>query len=129
MGKPFAGAAPEIFTVPVALWPPTSEEGVIAKPDRDGALTISTAAAAVEFRLVEIVDVTSVAVATVPTTKVAVLDPFCTVTDDGRWTAVDGEDKVTVAPPTPAFAVRVMLPLAFVPPKTEPGEIVTFEMP
>ena len=129
MGKPFAGAAPDIFTVPVAFCPPTSEAGIIVKPDRDGALTINTAAAAVEFKLAEIVDDVSVAVATVPTTNVAVLDPFCTVTDDGRWTAVDGEDKVTVAPPTPALAVKVTLPLAFTPPKTEPGENVTFETP
>ena len=111
--------------MPVELFPPTTDAGVLVNVDRSAAATVMFL---VLLTLYVPVIVTIVLVATgfVVMLKVAVVAPGATVTLAGTLAAVVLLlDSVTSAPTSGAVPVNVTVPLEAAPPMTLVGRIFT----
>lgn len=119
---PPVGATPLSVTVPVELFPPTTEVGLNDSADRVGALTVSVAAAWLTPYVPEILTEVFAATAAVVTVNVADVVPVVTVTLAGTCaTELLLLDNATTAPPFGAAALRVTVPVEEVPPSTDVG--------
>lgn len=114
-------AGPFRVTVPVDVFPPTTEVGFSVKPERVAALIVSVAVFEAPANVAEIVDEVFELTAVVVTVNVAVELPAGTVTDAGTVALALVEDSVTTDPPVPAFPLRVTVPIDEVPPVTVAG--------
>jgi hypothetical protein len=122
---PPAGAAPVRVTVPVELFPPTTEDGVRVREESVGALIVS----AVDLLTPYVPVIVAVVLATtgvVVMVKVADRAPAAIVTLRGTCAAgVLLLIKVTTAPTVGAAPLRVTVPVELLPPTTEIGDGVT----
>jgi hypothetical protein len=117
---PPAGAAEASVTVPVALWPPDTEDGEIDKlasvPDAtDGALGAGFTVSGAETVVAEdavIVAAVGKETAVVDIGNVAAVCPEGTVIDSGTRAAELLLDKLTCAPPAGAPEASVTVPVA-----------------
>jgi hypothetical protein len=118
---PPVGAGPVNVTVPVELFPPTTDDGLRVIEDRVGGLTVRLALRVMPY-VPEIATEVLVRTADVETVKVAVVDPAETATLTGtRATAVLLLSSATTAPPLGAAAVRVTVPVELLPPTNDDG--------
>lgn len=118
---PPPGAAPFSVTVPVELFPPTTEVGFSERADRVAALTVSVAAWLTPYVPVMLTELLA-ATALVVTVNVAKVLPAVTVTLAGACaTEVLLVDRVTTTPPVAAGPVRVTVPVEELPPVTLAG--------
>jgi hypothetical protein len=122
---PVAAAGPFRVMVAVDELPPVTEGGLKLMELRTGAVTVR-AAVWVAPRVPERVSAVSDETGVVLTVKGAVVCPALTVTVAGGC-AADGLllDRVTTAPLVGAGAVRVTVPVAEVPPRTDVGPTLT----
>ena len=121
---PPAGAAPFKVTVPVELFPPTTDVGFLAMEERVGALTVSVVVIVSPY-VPDIVTDVLVDTGLVVIVNVAEVAPAATVTLAGTCaTAVLLLWSVTVAPPEGAAPLKVTVPLDVPPPTTEVGLLV-----
>ena len=114
-------AGPFRVTVPVDVFPPTTEVGFKVRPERVAALIVSVAVFEAPANVAEIVDEVFELTAVVDTVNVAVELPAGTVTDAGTVALELVDDSVTTDPPVPAFPLRVTVPVEDVPPVTLAG--------
>jgi hypothetical protein len=118
---PPAGARPLKVTVPVELFPPTTEVGVLVSEDRVGALTVRVVVL-VTTKVPEIATDVLADTGVVVMVKVALMDPAAISTLAGTCAAdVLLLCSVTTAPPVGAARVRVAVPVELAPPIKEGG--------
>ena len=118
---PPEGAAPFKVTVPVELFPPTTEVGFLAIEESVAALTVRVVVRVMPYVPVIVTDVFAVT-GVVVMVKVALVDPAAMVTLEGTCaTAVLLLCKVTSAPPAGAAPFKVTVPVELAPPTTEVG--------
>jgi len=118
---PPVGAALFSVTVPIELFPPTTNVGFTERADRVTAVTVSVALWLCPSVPV-INDDVLLATALVVTTNVADVLPAGTVTDGGTCAAaVLLLCRVTIAPPVGAAPLSVTVPVDVFPPATEVG--------
>jgi hypothetical protein len=118
---PPAGAAPLKVTVPVELFPPTTEVGFLAIDESVAALTVRAVVRAMPYVPVIVTDVLAVT-GVVVMVNVALVDPAAIVTLAGTCAAaVLLLCKVTSAPPAGAAPFKVTVPVEFAPPTTDVG--------
>lgn len=115
-------AAPFNVTVPVAVFPPTTEVGATVRLESAGADIVRDAVllkpANVPVMVAVTVDVTDV----VEIENVAEVAPAATVTDAGTVALEELDVSVTIEPPGPAAPLRVTVPVEPAPPRTEAGD-------
>ena len=111
-------------TVPVEVVPPVTAVGFSETLATAIGLMVRVAFTEPDPVLALMVAVVEEATVDVETVNVAVLDPAGTVTEPG--TVADGlvEIKLMTAPPVPALAVSVTVPVEVAPPTTVVGESV-----
>ena len=118
---PAAGAAPVRVTVPVELFPPTTEVGVLVNEDKTGAFTVNVTLR-VSLYVAEIVTEVLAATGVVVIEKVADVLPVGTVTLAGTCAAdVLLLCNVTTIPGATAAAFSVTVPVELFPPTTVEG--------
>jgi hypothetical protein len=117
---PPVGAAPFSVTVPVELFPPTTEVGFNERAESVAALTVSVADCGTPYNPEMLTGVLA-ATELVVTGKVAVVVPAATVTLGGTCAAILSLAKVTTAPPVGATALSVIVPVDELPPSTLVG--------
>lgn len=120
--KPPEGAAPLIVTVPVEVFPPTTDVGESANPVSTGGLIVSDAVRLVVPKDAEIVALVALVTPEVDTVKVVDVAPEGTVTLDGRVALEVLDDRLTATPLGPAGPFRVTVPVEEAPPVTEVGD-------
>ena len=124
---PPVGAAPFSVTVPVELFPPTTEVGFSERADRVAALTVSVATWLAPYNPEMLTGVLA-ATELVVTVNVAVVLPAATVTLAGTCAAeVLLLASAMAAPPDGAAPLNVTVPVDELPPTTVPGLSVTEE--
>jgi hypothetical protein len=122
---PPAGAAPVRVTVPVKLFPPTTELRVFVNEDKTGAFTVNVALRVFTY-VPEMVTEVFVLTGLLVIGKVAELPPAKMVTLPGTCvTAVLLLCNVTTAPLEGADPLRVTVPVEGFPPTTEFGLTVS----
>ena len=121
---PAVGAAPFSVTVPVTLFPPTTEVGVLVTEESVGALIVSVVVLLTPYVPV-IVAVVLTATGVVVMVKVAVRAPAATVTLVGTTAADVLLCRVTNAPPAGAAPFNVAVPAEEAPPVTVCGLLVS----
>jgi len=122
---PPAGAAPFNVTVPVELFPPTTDVGFLVSVDNVGALTVRVVVRATPYVPVIVTEVFT-ATGVVVMVKVADRAPAAIVTLAGTCAAdVLLLLSVTTAPAGGAAPLRVTVPVELLPPTTEVGDRVT----
>lgn len=118
---PPAGAGPLKATVPVEVFPPTTEVGFLAIEERVGALTVSVVVLMSPYVPVIVTEVLA-DTGLVVMGNLAVVAPEATVTLVGTpAAAVLLLPSVTVAPPVGAARFKVNVPVELLPPTTEVG--------
>ena len=124
---PPAGAGTFSVTVPVALDPPTTPDGLTAKLTNAGGEIARIALKVVDPKLAETVEVVVDVTVWVTTAKVAVVAPAATVTLVGTEAIVGFvHASATVVPPTGAGMLMVTVPVEFKPPDRFDGLSVKF---
>src|SRR5687767_12003713 len=118
---PPAGAGPFSVTVPLAVVPPATLEGLMLRDEINAGTTASGAVLVAPPYEPEMVAEVGVDTALVLTLKFALVAPAGTVTLAGTVTAALSLDSVTCAPPAGAAAVSVAVPVALPPPLTLGG--------
>jgi hypothetical protein len=119
------GADPFMVIVPVELFPPTTDVGVLVNVDRAAAATARVLVLVTPY-VPLIVTVVLVATGVVLMVKVVLVPPPAMVTLAGTLaTAVLLLDNVTTAPISGAVPVNVTVPVEAVPPMTLVGRIFT----
>ena len=122
---PPMGAAPVSVTVPVELFPPTTDVGVLVSADIVGAFTVSVVVRATPY-VPESVTEVFVATGVVVMVKVADREPAAIVTLAGTCAAdVLLLPNVTTAPTDGAAPLRVTVPVELLPPTTGLGDLLT----
>jgi len=120
--SPPVGAIDELVTVPIALFPPMTLEGLTDKLARVGALMVSVLETDFEPIMALIVTVAFTGTGIVLTGNDALVFPAATVTDDSTVAEELDEESVRTAPLLPAFAERVTVAVEDVPPTTDAGD-------
>jgi len=121
---PPVGAGPFNVTVPTDDRPPTTVVGVNAKPLSAGGMTVRPAVTdKVPTAAVMAIEDDAVT-AVVLMVNAAEVEPAATVTVAGGIAAELFEVRVTIVPPVGEGLVKVMVPVAEVPPTTDVGEII-----
>ena len=124
MTAPPAGAAPFKVTVPVELFPPTTDVGLLVTEERVAALTVRVVLLVSPYVpdiVTEVLAVTGLVVIV----NVADVLPAATVTLVGTCAAaVLLLWNVTVAPPEGAAPLKVTVPVDVAPPTTDVGLLV-----
>jgi len=118
---PPLGAGPVKVTVPVEGVPPTTLVGFRLTVESPGGLMARLATLVTPLALAESVAVTVLAVGVVVTVKRAIVDPACTVTDEGTCAFALSEEVVTTVPPVGAALFNVKVACAELPPTTLVG--------
>jgi hypothetical protein len=121
---PPAGAAPFNVTVPVELFPPTTEVGLFVNDDNVGALTVRVVVRATPY-VPEIVTEVFTATGVVVIVNVALREPATIVTLAGACAEVLLLARITKAPVDGAAPLSVTVPVELLPPTTEPGDLLT----
>jgi hypothetical protein len=124
--SPPAGAPPLSETSAVDGLPPTTVLGFNVSETTFGASTVSLPDALLAPNEALIVSLALAATGSVVTVNVAELEPLGTVIDDGTAADEADEARVTLAPPWPALAESVTVPVELPPPVTEAGDTATF---
>jgi hypothetical protein len=122
--EPPTGAGPERVTVPVEVFPPTTEVGLSAREDSVGEITARFAFTDVLPTIAVIVSITEATTADVGMVNVAEVAPALTVTVAGGVALNPLEVRLTSSPPGGAGSFSVTVPCVEVPPMTEVGETV-----
>jgi hypothetical protein len=119
-GEPPVGAGPVRVTVPVELFPPTTDVGFRVTEESVGALIVSVVVVLTPYMPV-IVAVVLTATGAVVMVKVALRAPAAIVTLPGTTAADVLLCSVTVAPPAGAAPFNVAVPVEEAPPVTVCG--------
>ena len=119
--EPLGPAAPLRVTVPVELFPPTTEDGETETLLSVAGVTVRVAVWGAPFKVPEMVAWVEVETAVVLMVKVVVLVPAGTVTVDGTVAEALLDDTVTTAPLEPAGPFSVIVPVEVLPPSTDVG--------
>jgi len=125
--RPPTGAALPICTVPVEVFPPTTEAGLKVTDVNNGAVIVNVP---VDDTLSNVPIMSAVVwdpTASVLTAKVTDVAPAGTLTESGILIAALALVSVTVMPPVPAGPVKVTLPTEEPPPRTVLGATVTVD--
>lgn len=118
---PPVGAGPFSVTVPVELLPPTTVVGLKLNAEITGGTTVRVAVLLPCELLAVMVTAVDAPTAEVVMVKLALVEPAATVTEAGTVAALELSLSETVAPPVPAAAARVTVPVELVPPVTLVG--------
>jgi hypothetical protein len=117
---PPAGAAPFSVTVPIELFPPTTDVGFRLNDDKVAALTVRVVVLVTPW-VAEMVAEVLTATGVVVIVKVAVREPTAMVTLAGTFAADALLFSVTTAPPAGAAPFSVTVPIELFPPTTDVG--------
>ena len=121
---PPAGALLLSVTVPLALTPPVTCDGVTVSAVRAGAVIVSVAVRAMLPDAAVIVTRAGEVTWLVPIAKLPLTAPSATTTDDGTVAEVELLESATIMPPEGAGPLSTTVPVALVPPVTLAGSIV-----
>lgn len=121
---PLVGAAAFRVTVPVALFPPTTDVGLRVNDDKVGALIVRVVVLSTPY-VAEIVAVVFTATGVVVIVNVAVREPAAIVMLAGTIAADVLLCSVTNAPPAGAAPLKVTVPVEEAPPVTVCGLLVS----
>jgi hypothetical protein len=125
---PAPGAGPLRVIVPVLVAPPATAAGFIPIEANTTGLTVKAAVLVVFRYTAEIVMLVAAVTDLLLKLKVAVVAPAATVAEAGTLAMlILLLDRVTIAPPAGAGAVRVMVPALVCPPTRDAGFIETIE--
>jgi len=119
--NPPVGAWPVRVTVPVALFPPTTADGVRVSPAGDGAFRVSGAVAVEPFRDAVMDTVLDVETLVVTIENCADVAPSANGTLVGTTALAEFEPRVAEAIPKVAPALRLIVPETVFPPTTLVG--------
>lgn len=116
---PPTGAGPSSDTVPVAETPPRTELGSIFRPAKDAGITVKVALTKIPPELAEMLSRVMTATGVVEMVKSAEAAPPGTVIVAGGIELGSLELNATTTPPVGANPVRVTVPVATDPPRTD----------
>ncbi len=119
------GASPDRVTVPVEVTPPASEAGDKLRVAKIPGVTVNVAVTDAEPTLAVILAVVEVATPIVVILNEAEFSPAATVTLGGGKAQAFPDARLTTQPPAGAGPFNTSDPVAFAPPMTDGGEIVS----
>lgn len=122
---PPVGAAVPIVTVPLEVFPPTTDAGLRVKPVMTGGLTVSDADSETPFKLPVIVTDVCAETVRVLIANAACVLPAGIVIETGTVAALKLLESFTIIPPVGAAPERVAVPVEDVSPTTVDGFTVT----